>query len=610
MFLTPVRSLKILGAFSHIFVIIFLSQNKSGTITVCIDVTYFRILLFKQRFTILTMSFVDPLWEFVLDDYYEEEGNLRGRSKKRADAKSPSGNRGFMANLTGSKNSKRVEYRDDEEDGFWDVITGAPPVATKPKRRSKSFSGRGRSLLSKKSTTQSTRSSSLTRSQSNLSEPEMSNNDKKKNGFKQRFPWNQNSKSEEDASMMEYSVQNLDVKHTSLSNDREDAESDTFDPMDLLLHIADSLDPWGVEPSEGSTSDVDSNDGSVTVDDDEGDGSSYIPSQYADESIVSVGFPDSSESQMSEVKSSKSMSRSSTHTRNKKSSSKLGSLMDQQQPNPTTFDANRYPYHSKESRKEENGDTTEIRLRVNPGGNRLSEEVYRTSKNTHENSEQVVRKSPTWNEKRYPRYRQSFDSDALQSRQMLERASKQPDIAAEDERTTSTAETSKPTFDEIMGPTNLGSESGNSRRDDDGEEFKIAKPPKVLKKVLCGLNKSCVSDSSDRLRRLPSSRVIVDGKMHSGFSPESDPMNGMLGASSSPLTKSKRPQSVFEYDYDSNINMDVIYTKPNHIPRTGISVRKLGIPPPISSLLGADDIVIQVEVRNDQNVSFKTLFIS
>jgi hypothetical protein len=556
------------------------------------------------------MSFVDPLWEFVLDDYYEEEGNRRGRSKKRGDVKSSSGNRGFMANLTGSKNSKRVEYRDDEEDGFWDVITGAPPAATRPKRRSKSFSGRGRSLLSKKSTTQSTRSSSLTRSQSNLSEAEMSNNDKKKNGFKQRFSWNQNSKVEEDASMMEYSVQKLDVRHTGLSNDREDAESETFDPMDLLFHIADTLDPWGVDPSEDSTSDVDSNDGSATIDDDEGDGSSYIDSQYADESIVSVGFPDSPESQMSEVKSSNLISRSSAHTRNKNSSGKLGSLLDQQQPNPTTFDANRYPYHSKEPRKEENGDTTEIRLRVNPGGNRLSEEVYRTRNNTHKNSEQVVRKSPTWSEKRYPRYRQSFDSDALQAHQMLERASKQPDIDLEEERTLSTAETSKPTFDEIMDPTNLGSESSNSIRDDDVEEFKIAKPPKVVKKAMCGLNKSRVIDSSDRLRRLPSSRVIVDGKIHSGFSPESDPMNGMLAASSFPFTKSKRPQSVFEYDYDSNMNMDVVYTKPNQKPRTSISVRKLGIPPPISSLLGVDDIVIQVEVRNDQDVSFKTLFIS
>jgi hypothetical protein len=561
------------------------------------------------------MSFVDPLWEFVLDDYYEEEGNRRGRGK-RTDAKSSSGSRGFLANLSSPKISKRVEYRDDEADGFWDVITGAPPVATIPKRRSKSFSGRtksgrGLSLLSKKSTTKSTRSSSLTRSQSNLSEPEMSNNDKIKSGFKNRFSWNQNSKSEEDASMMEYSVQKLDVKHTTLSNDRDDAESETFDPMDLLLHIADSLDPWGIEPSEASNSDVDSNDGTCTVDDDEGDGSSYIASQYADESIVSMGFPESSESQISEVKPSKSTSRSSTHTRNKKLSGKL-SLLDQQLPNPTTFDPNRYPYHSKEPRKEENGDSTEIRLRVNPGGNTLSEEVYRTSRNTHENSEQVVRKPPTWNEKRYPRYRQSSDSDALKSSQMLERASKQPDIDVKDKRTISTGESNKPTYDEIMGPTNLGAESSIR----DGEEFENAKTPKVLKKAMCGLNKSCMNDSSDRSRSLdaaeafPSSRVIVDGQMHAGFSPESDPMNGMLGASSSPFIKSKRPQSVFEYDYDSNMNMDVSYTKPNHKPRTSISVRKLGIPPPISSLLGAEDIVIQVEVRNDQGLSFKELFIS
>jgi len=593
------------------------------------------------------MSFADPLWEFVLEDYEDEESNrlaIFGKSKKKKEKNSaeswkldwfddrddraisngkkrvndpvvkktndklPTGSRGLIANLS-RKSGNRNEYRDDKEDGFWDVISGAPPAATIPKR-SNGNSGntkisKGRGLLSKKSTLKTSKKSSLIPSQSNTSESEMNNNDKKKNGFKKRFSWNQNSKSAEDVSTKGYPIQNVDVQHATLAYDREDAKTpsaikkndSTFDPLDLIFQIADSLDPWGIDPSEASTSEIDSIYGTGTVDDDEGDGNAY-------ESMLNLGFPESSESQIIDTKPSNSMSRSSIHTRNKKSNSKPELLFDQQLPKPTTFDHNRYPYHSKQPTKEKDSFSTEIRLRVNSGGNTLSEEVYKTSSNMQENCEQTVRKSPAWDEEKSLRSRPSFDaSNVLKSSQMFEGVSKQLSVVAKEKKTIITSERNKSISEEMRVPTDvhITKRSESCICYDEGEEFENAKKLNVFKKAVCGLKKVGRNDLINRLRRsdaaevFPSSRVIIDGETHLIIGPESDPINGMLGVSSCSLIESKGPQSVFAYDYDSNMNMDVSYTQPNQKPRTGISVRKLGSPPPLLSSSGAENIVVQIE---------------
>lgn len=567
------------------------------------------------------MSFADPLWEFVLEDYDDEESNRRekiGRSRgKKIDTKSSTGSRGLMANLGNSISAKinnRVEYRDDKEDGFWDVISGAPPAATIPKKSNSHFgrtkNSKGRGLLSKKSILKSSRNSSSIRSQSNLSEPEIINSDKKKSASKKLFSWNQNSKPPEDASSNEYSNRKLEVKDTTLANNRQDAKipstrdipDSSFDPMDLIFQIADSLDPWGIDPSEASTSDVDSDDGTGTVDDDDVDGNST--EKFTDDSLLNMGYTESSESQTIDVKPSKPMSRSSTQTRNKNSSGKLESLLDQRLPNPTTFDPSRYPYHSNRPSKENNDYSTEIRLRVNPGGNTLSEEVYKRSKSMHENYEQDVQKSPTWDEEKYLKYTPSFDAtNPVESSQMFEGISKQPNIVAKEMRIVVPGDRNGPTSEEMRVPkdVHVPERTESDIRDDNRKEFDNVRKQNVLKKAVCSLKKVGKHDLINRLRKsdaaevFPSSKVIIDGETHLIIGPESDPMNGVMDFTSCPMIRSKGPQSIFAYDYDSNMNMDVSYTKPNHKPRANISVRKLGIPPPLSSSSGAENIVVQIE---------------
>lgn len=504
------------------------------------------------------MSFADPLWEFVLEDYEDGESIRRDRGRK-ATSKSTNGRKGFFG---GSKRGNSTEYRDDEEDGFWDVITGAPPKATI--KRSQSFSGRqSRSLLAKKSAPKTTtRSSSLTRSQSSVSE----SGEKKKNRFKNRFSRKKNS---DDASMKEYSAKKVDVKHTTLAADRDDARTSSagesydssFDPLDLIYHIADTFDPLAIEPSEASTSDAESHDGTATLDDyDDG---------FAEESILSIGLPEPSESR------SRSPSRSSSQGRNKKGAS----LLDQQLPNQRSFDPNRYPYHSKQPGS---GEKTEIRLRVNPGGNTLSEEVFNPNviRNREEDEESYPMDEPD-----IPIHAASFDSDAWKANRDFD----------------SEFGTRKPASEEMRSPTNFpvreGAEAG--KRDGGDGEAGIAKSSSKMKRAVCGLKKvgSSEKKKSDAAEVLPSSRGAIDG--------EFDPMDGMLGMN--PLIGSKGPQQVFAYDYDSNMNMDVCYREPNQNPRTSISVRKLGAAPPLSPLSSTENIVVQVQVRNDNAVLFSEM---
>ena len=540
------------------------------------------------------MSFADPLWEFVLEDYEDEESTLLSRFsrnktkkpekiKKKDDNKSSTGSRGF---LSSSKRANRSEYR-DEKDGLWDVISGKPPKATRLKR-SKSFSSRGRNMLSKKGNTKP-RSSSLTRSQSSLSISEqdaMSSNNRKKS-FKQRFSWNQNQKSSENSAMREYSAHKVNVKHTSLVDDRDDSKTadenyeSTFDPMDLLFQIADTLDPWGLE-SEASSSDEE---GSVT--DDEADRSSHVTSNVGSETYTR------------DAHRSRSVNRSSPNAQNKK----LDSLLDQQLPKTTRSDSNRYPYHSEETR-ETNGHSTEIRLRFNPVGKTLSEEVSEKRTNIDDDQEQYLRKVPS-DEEKHPMFTPSFDDfDARQSTPIFKRESNRPDFAANNKRENfvTSRERRQSDSEEKRAPANVRTSererAQSNIRDDDGKELGNTKPQIGLKKAICGLKKVEKNNNlRSRFRKLdavegfPSTRLVIDGESH--LVSDSDLVRGMMG----PMIGSKGPQPIFAYDYESNMNMDVSYAQPNQKPKTSISVRKLGPPPPITSVLGVDNIVIQVEVR-------------
>ncbi len=520
------------------------------------------------------MSFADPLWEFVLDDYDDENASLfskfsrkKKKKKKYKNDEKSVGSRSFLS----KKKETRAEYRDDipeEQDGFWDVISGKPPAAARM-RRSRSFDGRtssrGRDNMMSKNN--KTRSSSLTRSQSSVSEADT--NEKKKRMFsKKRFSWNQNQKSSDNSSLKEYAAPNArNVKHASLADDRYGSKTPshdgTFDPMDLLFQIADKIDPWAYD-SDASFSD----DESYT--DDEGDRYSHVTSN--------VG----SDTNLSDTQRSRSQSRSSRNPKTQK----LNSLLDP----------------PKESKKEENS-MTEIRLRVNPVGNTLSEEVFEKKTNAFGEQEGDLRKVPS-DEERYNMFATSFDSDSFQKTLQIMGESTPPmDFETREMRENREMfmnERRMSEKEERRAPTNgrrTDLRTKPSIRDDMSKDSASAKSS-GLKKAMCGRKKvddedttASRSKKTDPSEAFPASRMVIDGESH--LIAESDTASAIIG----PMAVSKGPQPVFAYDYESNMNMDVIYVKPNHKPRTSISVRKLGTPPPISSVLGADHIVIQVEVR-------------
>ena len=175
------------------------SEQKQPTVTV----------LSHNQGVLPTMSFTDSIWEFVLDDY-EDQKSLASRftrKKKKKKQNKSSKSRGFLG---GSKREARSEYRDEEEDGIWDIITGKPPKATEL-RRSRSFSGTSMTSSARNSRT---RSASLTRSQSNLSEQDTTSSDKKKNRFTKRFSRKKNQKYSDESSMRDYAAKRVSVKET------------------------------------------------------------------------------------------------------------------------------------------------------------------------------------------------------------------------------------------------------------------------------------------------------------------------------------------------------------------------------------------------------------
>lgn len=507
-----------------------------------------------------TMSFADSLWEFVLDDYEDEQSSFASkfsRNKKKKNKSSKS--RSFLG---GSKQAKRSEYRDDVQDGVWDIITGKPPKATQL-RRSRSFSGTTKMSNGRNSRT---RSSSLTRSQSNLSEQDTVSSDKKKGAFNP-FSRKKSQKNSEPSSVREYSDQNVSVKEKALVDSRDDKafsdDDEEFDPVDLLLtKIADTLDPWGLD-SDGSFSDGDSLDGST-----DGDRSSLVGS----ESYASV----------------KQRSKSK-NARKKKPKSPL------QPTNPVKVDSSRYPYHSKQE-KEGNSHTTEIRLKVNYLGTTLSEEVFEKNGNAEEDESRGV---PS-DEENEPLFSRSFDSEYSSSEPTSEREPNEPTIRNFEEKR------------EIDGNAGRVPESEANRSPAIARTTEITQPPKHnesnkgsgnakasngLKMAMCGVKKLDRVNLTNRLRKpdtkegFPSSRMVIDGESH--LVSESDPVREVVG----PMSESKGPQPVFAYDYESNMNMDVCYTSANQSPKNSMTVRKLGTPPPISSVQGEENIVIQVEVR-------------
>jgi len=625
---------------------------------------------------------VDPLWEFVLEDYDEEDrgrgrkaenrktkdsskdgkyfnffGGVAGQNEstppkklngsenkddndittkkvlnkthippnKSMDSKSSTGSWSFKSKIDSSKSikqEKRNEYRDDKEDGFWDVITGAPPAATIPKKGIKkklsNQNGNSRELVLKKSVSGSSMNSSLKRTQPKLSANSQSKafvtasrkSEKSKNMFKKRFRRNHNTKSPQVIST-EKNVSEIDLKRAAPGKPPKNiktSQDKAFDPMNIFFQIADSLDPWGGDPSVSSY-EIDSLDETATIDAEDYGETSIPVGKNVDRSVLPTGSNNSFKSRQNNVKGSNSMDRSSVRARDNKSSNKLESLLDQSLPDPIYMDPKRRPCNVAQSMEEESGVTTEIRLRVNPGGT-LSEEVFKKHNNVHGNRQQEEQKLSNLNKNLYSKLRPSFDdsedsdtsSDMSTSKQSSLFELKQSD-AIEEEDSIISRERNRSASNEIRVPMDVHVTKETRCSDDaEGEDSGGAKKCALWNTAICSSEKACKNDSMNRSRKsdaanvFPSSRVIINGEIHSIIGPQSDPFNGVMGVSSKYLTETKGPQSVFAYDYDSNENMDVSYSKANQNPRDSISVRNLGGAPSLS--LVGERIVIQVEASS------------
>eukprot|EP00536_Pseudo-nitzschia_multiseries_P002879 jgi/Psemu1/295003/fgenesh1_pm.41_\ len=605
------------------------------------------------------MSFVDPLWEFVLEDYEEEDNSVRsqkgsgkrgssskggtlfnrfgsdggqdesrkyesrdgrddnnvstrwGSNKKTLsrnrsmESKSSTGSWGLKSKKASSKSTrkeKRTEYRDDGEDGFWDVITGAPPAATIPKKSSSKYTANKNSknhgLLIKKTASESSKNSSYKGSESKYSGnnrskslvTSSSRSEKSNKGFKNRFRRSQSPKSLRGNSM-EQSASRPIVTTTSLKGSPEKKKSskdEGFDPVDLLFQIADSFDPWGADASDVSYSECESLDGTATVGDEVDGENSIIENIRGTES---QRYP-----------------RSYNASPEGRSGVKLGSLLDQRLPDRTSIDPKRHPYHSTKSTTDESAVSTEIRLKVRPGGNTISEDVF----NKHQNNDRrnIERFEPlrsNFDENSSATSRPSFDAtvdsnnstDVVVQRHYSKNMTEEQGAIEENKRNAGKVG-SKFTSNDMKVPRNVHIANGPATRDDGiNQDFEGTKRCSLWKKASCGSKKNRNSDSPNRLREsgaaeaFPTSRIIINGEIHSIVGPESDSINKVMGSSSKNLAQSKALPSVFAYDYESNENMDVSYKKTSQRPRNSISVRKLGKPPPLP--LVGEDIVMQVE---------------
>ena len=128
-------------------------------------------------------------------------------------------------------------------------------------------------------------------------------------------------------------------------------------------------------------------------------------------------------------------------------------------------------------------------------------------------------------------------------------------------------------------------------------------PPKGLRRLTCCVQKDNFEGSIERTECneedvsefFPTARMVSDDRsdVSSILGGRADFRNGIMGVASDRLLQSKGPQSLYGYDYKSNVHMDVCYSFFNPDPRSSIVCREHRSPPgPTSS----DQVVVQVEV--------------
>lgn len=531
-----------------------------------------------------------------------------GLSKSLKKSKSDSSGRSTSKsskNNSGSQRTKllvarKEEYPLDSNDDIWDILTGTPPVATTraikraPVGTTKSASGasrnKGRRFGIGKSNSEISGRSNEKRAERSDKRQGSNIGDQKRSVFKRppRKAYNSENSSPTSPGAQTHTKQESTDQKAVMARSKEESKTNAdvensqaiaeFDPMLLLLEVAGRLDPWGGMDSSDSNSET---------------------SETESSSVMTC----------KETSETQSVGGEETHT----PVDKMESLLDQPLPDPNTFDP-RYAYQPAPHKAY----STEIRLKVNPGGQTVSEEIYKRSLTYDENSESEVdaHNSHAWEDsasKATPSFADASDSsiaDLSKPRPSFGDITKWT-IGEDTHGQTYDEETAllrsenaikrnKFPSDEVRVPRDLHIKTKSIILEDDEGSFDVSENHMLWKRVVCCSVKNMKgSDLVNRFNRVdaaevfPATRMISNGRTHAITGQKADHVNGVMGVPSDRFFESEGPQSLYAYDYESNVHMDVQYGETNQRPRSSISVRNLGPPPSIAW----DEVVIQVEVR-------------
>jgi hypothetical protein len=391
-----------------------------------------------------------------------------------------------------------------------------------------------------------------------------------------------------------------------------------FDPMMMLLEVAEKLDPWG-----DGTSDEDSNsDTSI---------SEAMEQEGVDEmSVPSTPQGEQAMPSLTDHALTQSSTPSSTQNQHCHRLGKLESLLDQKLP-----DVSHSFGHTNTGT---NSSTTEIRLKVNPVGDTLSEEIIRGSNyndranntvvsssedesrfelfddTSHDCGEKTSKTRPSFATSTsrtsvadFSRLRPSLSETTISKVSALgtvESATHQSKTNTSSLRRDDAIERRKFPSDEIKIPRNLQieqsfvvNEATVDKRTTDQKDSTTGDPRGVWKRVACWRSNRKGDDSIQAKRNIhtahdfPTTRMISNGQSRVISGANADVVNGIMDVPQDQLAHAG-PHSLYSYAYESAENMDVYYKEIGQRPRTSVSVRRLGEPP----VARENTVVIQVEV--------------
>lgn len=146
--------------------------------------------------------------------------------------------------------------------------------------------------------------------------------------------------------------------------------------------------------------------------------------------------------------------------------------------------------------------------------------------------------------------------------------------------------------------------SSPTRIDDD--QGTASSHQSLFRRLMCCQAKKHLSDevfhqlgTADAKEVFPATRMVSDDNVdfEAVTGDGADYVNGVMGVPSDRFIYTTGPQSLYEYDYGTYEHMDVFYTVSGLAPRVSMQVRRHNAPPTLNSSLAGHDVVVQIEVR-------------